>query len=73
MRVGFEGVSGRSVKQTLPLNNVSASYIFGAIIPPSAWHGNSTSFTIRINRPDKIAESNEDNEVVNSFWLDPEG
>ena len=73
VQVTFQFAGGKSVKQTLPMNNLNASYIFEAVIPPSAWQSNTASFTIRIDYPDKIAESNEANNTISSFCMGPEG
>jgi hypothetical protein len=73
VQVVFEFNGGKTVKQTLPMNNLNASYIFEANIPASAWQNNSASFTIRIDHPNKVAESNEGNNVINSFCMGPEG
>ena len=73
VQVVFEFNGGKTVKQTLPMNNLNASYIFEANIPASAWQNNSAAFTIRIDHPNKVAESNEGNNVINSFCMGPEG
>lgn len=73
VQVVFEFNGGKTVKQTLPMNVLNASYIFEAKIPASAWQNNSASFTIRIDHPNKVAESNEGNNVITSFCMGPEG
>ncbi len=73
VQVTFQFAGGKTVKQTLPMNNVNASYIFEALIPQSAWQGNSASFTIRIDHPNKVAETDEANNTISSFCLGPEG
>ena len=73
VQVTFQFAGGKTVKQTLPMNNVNASYIFEAVIPASAWQSNTASFTIRIDHPNKVAESNELNNTISSFCMGPEG
>ncbi|MEQ8356546.1 MAG: CARDB domain-containing protein [Kiloniellaceae bacterium] len=73
VQVVFEFAGGKRVKQTLPMNVLAASYIFEAVIPPSAWQSGTAAFTIRIDHPNKVAESNEANNTISSFCMGPEG
>ncbi|MGF1628455.1 MAG: CARDB domain-containing protein [Kiloniellaceae bacterium] len=73
VQVVFEFAGGKRVAQTLPMNNLNASYIFEAVIPASAWQNNTASFTIRIDHPNKVAESNENNNTISSYCMGPQG
>jgi len=73
VQVTFQFAAGQQVQQTLPMNNLNASYIFEAVIPAAAWQNNAAAFTIRIDHPNQIAETNEGNNTINSFCMGPEG
>lgn len=42
-------------------------------IPATAWKSGTASFTIRVDHPNKVAETNEHNNVVKSFCAGPQG
>jgi hypothetical protein len=73
VQVVFEFGGGQSVKQTLPMNLLAATYVFEADIPAGAWQNGDVFFTIRIDHPNKVAESNEANNTISSYCLGPEG
>jgi hypothetical protein len=73
VQVTFQFFGGQQAQQTMNMSSLAASYIFEALIPASAWHNNSASFTIRIDYPNQVAESNEANNTISSFCMGPEG
>lgn len=74
VRVVFEFAGGgKPVRQTMNVGTGAGGYIFEALIPASAWQNNVAPFTIRIDHPNKVAETNEHNNVIESFCAGPAG
>ncbi|MGF1593934.1 MAG: CARDB domain-containing protein [Kiloniellaceae bacterium] len=67
----FEFSGGKKVRQTVVLNSPNDAKGAAAYIPDSAWNGGKVGFTIRVDYQNKIPETNENNNVVQSFCLDP--
>ncbi|NIA69619.1 hypothetical protein HBA54_13540 [Pelagibius litoralis] len=71
VRVVFEFPGSGRVAQTMPMNNLNGTYVYQANIPANAWKNGKVDFTMRIDHPNKVAESNENNNVYSSFCTDP--
>lgn len=71
VKVQFQFSGGKTVSDTSVLNNPASSTVFEADIPNNAWINGRANFTMRIDHPNQVAESNENNNVYSSFCLDP--
>lgn len=67
----FEFSGGKKSRQTVMLNSPNDQKGAAATIPDNAWIGGKVSYTIRVDYQNKIPETNESNNVAQSFCLDP--
>lgn len=71
LRVEFKGAKAITKKvNSVPAGAGGAHHVD---IPASAWQSGTASFTIRVDHPNKVAETNEHNNVVSSFCTGPQG
>jgi hypothetical protein len=71
VEVIFEFSGGKKVRKKVVLNSPNDQKGVAAYIPDNAWNGGKVGFTIRVDYQNKIPETNENNNVVQSFCLDP--
>lgn len=69
--VVFEFSGGKKVHQIVTLNSPNDVKGAGVRIPDNAWSGGKAYFTFRIDHSNKVAEHNENNNVIQSFCSDP--
>lgn len=67
----FEFSGGKKVRKAVVLNAPNAQKGAAAHIPDNAWINGKVSYTIRVDYQNKIPETNENNNVVQSFCIDP--
>jgi hypothetical protein len=67
----FEFSGGTKKRETVVLNSPNAQKGAAAHIPDNAWINGKVSYTIRVDYQNKIPETNENNNVVQSFCIDP--
>ena len=70
IRVEFD-FSGQKLSHTIPFLQANSVKGSAVAIPDSAWQYGKAEFTIRIDHPNQVNETNEANNTYSSFCSDP--